>query len=100
MGVIKMRIKLNRAANQVIKRKVWRDRQIKAIELDLEMLEDTIRDNWDTVGYLNRGVLYSSQAYIEKYLNNRDKKIQKLKDWIQELNDLADERAAFASCLR
>ena len=95
-----MKIKLNRAANQVIKKKVWRDKQVKAIEADLNFLEDNIRDNWDTIGYLDREVLYSVHDYIEKHLNNRDKKIISHKDWIQELNDLADERASFSSCLR
>ena len=94
-----MKIKLNRAANQVIKKKVWRDKQVKAIEADLNFLEDNIRDNWDTIGY-NRDVLYTAHDYIEKHLNNRDKKIISLKDWIQELNDLADERTSFSSCLR
>ena len=95
-----MRLKLNRAANQVIKRKVWRDKQIKAIVSDLDMLEDTIRDNWDTIGHINRGVLYSAHDYIDTFLNNRDKRIVALKDWIQEINILADERASFSSCLR
>ena len=95
-----MRIKLNRAANQVIKKKIWRDKQIKNITSDLNKLEDTIRDNWDTIGYLDRGVLYSAEDYINKHLNKRDKKTILLKDWIQELNDLADERATFSSCLR
>ena len=95
-----MRLKLNRAANQVIKQKVWRDKQLKAIEADLNNLEEIIRDNWDTIGYLDRAVLYSAHDYIEKYLNNRDKKIKKLKAWIQELNDLADARTSFSSCLR
>ena len=52
-----MRIKLNRAANLVIRKKVWRDKQIKGIVSDLSELEDTIRDNWTTVGYINRGIL-------------------------------------------
>ena len=95
-----MRIKLNRAANLVIRKKVWRDKQLKAIEADLNNLEDTIRDNWDTIGHINRGVLYSSNEYIDKYLNKRDKKIISLKDWIQEIDNLADERASFSSCLR
>ena len=95
-----MRIKLNRAANLVIRKKVWRDKQIKGIEADLNMLEDTIRDNWDTIGHINRGVLYSANDYIEKYLNNRDKRVVALRDWIQEINKLADERASFSSCLR
>ena len=92
--------KLNRSANQVIKKKVWRDRQLKAIEADLNMLEDTIRDNWNTIGYVGREVLYSAHDYIEKYLNNRDKRVLDIKDWIQEINNLADERASFSSCLR
>ena len=95
-----MRIKLNRSANQVIRKKVWRDKQLKAIEADLNRLEDTIRDNWDTIGYVGREVLYSAHDYIEKYLNNRDKRVVALKDWIQEINNLADERASFSSCLR
>ena len=65
-----MRVKLNRAANQIIKRKIWRDKQIKAIEADLNRLEDTIRDNWDTIGYVGREVLYSAHDYIEKYRFN------------------------------
>ena len=95
-----MRIKLNRAANLVIRKKVWRDKQLKAIEADLNNLEEIIRDNWDTIGYINREVLYSSNDYIDKYLNKRDKKIISLKDWIQEIDNLADERASFSSCLR
>ena len=94
-----MRIKLNRAANQVIKKKVWRDSQIKAIEADLDRLEETVRANWDTVGYIDREVLHYAHDYINNHLNS-DKRALALKDWIQELNDLADERAAFASCLR
>ena len=95
-----MRIKLNRAANLVIRKKVWRDKQIKAIVSDLNKLEDTIRDNWDTIGYVGREVLYSAHDYIEKHLNNRDKRVVALKDWIQEISNLADERASFSSCLR
>ena len=95
-----MRIKLNRAANQVIKQKVWRDKQLKAIEADLNRLEEIIRANWDTVGYINKEPLYSAEDYINKHMNLRDKKIIFLKDWIQEINILDDERAAFASCLR
>ena len=95
-----MRIKLNRAANQVIRKKVWRDKQLKTIEADLNNLEEIVRDNWTTIGYLDRGVLYSANAYINKHLNKRDKKIISLKNWIQELNDLADERASLSSCLR
>ena len=95
-----MRIKLNRAANQVIKQKVWRDKQLKAIEADLNNLEEIIRDNWDTVGYIDRGLLWGAEDYIDKHMNKRDKKIVSLKDWIQELNDLADERTSFSSCLR
>ena len=95
-----MRIKLNRSANQVIKKKVWRDKQIKGIESDLNRLEDTIRDNWDTVGYMGRDILHYAHDYIKKHMNLRDKKIISLKDWIQELNDLAEERASFSSCLR
>ena len=95
-----MRIKLNRAANLVIRKKVWRDKQIKAIVADLNRLEDTIRNNWDTIGYIDREVLYLAHDYIEKYLNKRDKKIISLKDWIQEIDNLADERTSFSSCLR
>ena len=94
-----MRIKLNRAANLVIRKKVWRDKQLKAIEVDLNRLEDTIRDNWETIGYLDRAVLYSAHDYINNHLNS-DKRAMALKDWIQELNDLADERATFSGCLR
>jgi hypothetical protein len=95
-----MRIKLNRSANQVIRKKIWRDKQIKGIVSDLSELEDTIRDNWTTVGYINTGVLDTVYVYINKYLNNRDKRVVALKDWIQEINILADERASFSSCLR
>ena len=95
-----MRIKLNRSANLIIKKKVWRDKQIKGIVADLSELEDTIRSNWTTVGHINRGVLYLSHAYINKYLNKRDKRVVALKDWIQEIDKLADERASFSSCLR
>ena len=98
--MVKMRIKLHRAARKIIEKKIWRDKQIKGIEADLNRLEDTIRANWDTVGYVGRDILHYAHDYIEKYLNNRDKKIISLKDWIQELNDLADERASFSSCLR
>ena len=95
-----MRIKLNRSANQVIRKKVWRDKQIKAIETDLNNLEEIIRDNWETIGYLDRGVLYTAHDYIKKHMNLRDKRVAALENWIQELNDLADERASFSSCLR
>ena len=95
-----MRIKLNRAANLVISKKVWRDKQIKGIVSDLNNLEEIIRDNWDTIGYLDRAVLYSAHDYIDRYLRGEDKRVIELIDWIQELNDLADERAAFSSCLR
>ena len=74
--------------------------KVNIVEADLNKLEDTIRDNWDTIGHINRGVLYSSNDYIDKYLNKRDKKIISLKDWIQEINNLLDERASFSSCLR
>ena len=94
-----MRLKLNRSANLVIRKKIWRDKQLKAIEADLNNLEEIIRDNWDTIGYINRGVLYSAHEYINKHLNS-DKRALALKDWIQELNALADERASFSSCLR
>ena len=70
-----MRIKLNRAANLVIRKKVWRDKQLKAIETDLNDLEEIIRANWDTIGYIDREALYSANEYIDKYLNKRDKKI-------------------------
>ena len=98
--MVKMK-KLNayRAARKIMKKKIWRDSQIKNITTDLNNLEEIIRDNWETIGYLDRGVLYSAEEYINKYLSN-DKRALALKDWIQELNDLADERAAFASCLR
>ncbi len=95
-----MSIKLNRSANLVIRKKVWRDKQLKAIEADLNNLEGLVRDNWETIGYLDREVLYTAHDYIEKYLNNRDKRVEGLKEWIQELNDLADERTSFSSCLR
>ena len=88
------------SAREIIKRKVWRDKQIKKIEGDLNNLEEIIRDNWDTVGYIDRGVLYSAHDYIEKYLNNRDKRVVALKEWLLEINNLADERASFSSCLR
>ena len=95
-----MRIKLNMSANQVIRKKVWRDKQLKAIEADLNNLEEIVRDNWTTIGYLDRGVLYSAHDYIKKHMNLRDKKIIFLKDWIQELDELLDERASLSSCLR
>ena len=95
-----MRIKLNRAARKIIEKKIWRDKQIKNITTDLNKLEDTIRDNWDTIGYVGREVLYSDHDYIVKYLNNRDKRVVALKDWLQEIDKLADERASFSSCLR
>ena len=94
-----MRLKLNRAARKIIEKKIWRDTQIKAIEVDLDRLEETIRANWDTVGYVGRDVLHYAHDYINKHLNG-DKRALALKDWIQELNDLADERASFSSCLR
>ena len=95
-----MRIKLNRSANQVIRKKIWRDKQIKGIVSDLSELEDTIRDNWTTVGYINRGILYLAHAYIKKHMNLRDKRVAALESWIQELDKLLDERASFSSCLR
>ena len=95
-----MRLKLHRAARKIMEKKIWRDKQLKAIEADLNRLEDTVRANWTTVGYVGREVLYSAHDYIEKYLNNRDKRVVALKDWIQEINTLADERASFSSCLR
>ena len=88
-----------RAARKIMEKKIWRDSQIKAIEADLNNLEEIIRDNWDTIGYLDRAVLYSAHDYINNHLNS-DKRALALKDWIQELNDLADERASFSSCLR
>ena len=95
-----MRIKLNRSANQVIKKKVWRDKQLKAIEADLNNLEEIIRDNWTTIGYINRGILYLAHAYIKKHMNLRDKRVAALENWIQELDKLLDERTSFSSCLR
>ena len=95
-----MRIKLYRASRKIMEKKIWRDKQLKAIEADLNDLEEIIRDNWDTIGYLDRAVLYSAHDYIDKYLNKRDKKIISLKDWIQEINVLADERTTFSGCLR
>lgn len=94
-----MRIKY-RAARKIMGKKIWRDSQIKNITTDLNRLEETIRANWDTVGYINKETLYSAEDYINKHMNIRDKKIIFLKDWIQEINILDDERAAFASCLR
>ena len=93
-----MRIKF-RAARKIMEKKVWRDKQLKAIEADLNGLEEIIRDNWDTIGYLDRAVLHSANDYINKHLNS-DKRALALKDWIQELNELADERTSFSSCLR
>ena len=95
-----MRIKLNRAARKIMKKKIWRDTQIKAIEADLNNLEEIIRDNWTTVGYINRGILYLAHAYIKKHMNLRDKRVAALENWIQELDKLLDERASFSSCLR
>ena len=95
-----MRIKLYRAARKIMEKKIWRDTQIKEIVSDLDRLEETIRDNWDTIGSINRETLYFAHDYIEKYLNNRDKKIINLKNRIQEIDVLADERATFSSCLR
>ena len=95
-----MRIKLHRAARKIMEKKIWRDTQLKAIEADLDRLEDTIRANWDTVGYVSRDVLHYAHDYLDTFLYNRDKRVVALKDWIQELNDLADERASFSSCLR
>ena len=95
-----MSIKLYRAANKVMKKKIWRDQQISLIVSDLSNLEDVIRSNWNTVGYIKRDVLHSTNDYIVKYLNTRDKRVVALVDWIQEINVLADERAAFSSCLR
>ena len=93
-------IKLNRAARKIMEKKIWRDNQIKAIEADLNNLEEIIRANWDTVGYVGREALHSANDYIDNYLNKRDKKIISLKNWIQELDELLDERASFSSCLR
>ena len=95
-----MSIKLNRAANLVIRKKIWRDSQIKNITTDLNNLEEIIRDNWNTIGYLDRGPLWGAEDYINKHMNLRDKKIISLKDWIQEIDNLADERASLAGCLR
>ena len=95
-----MRIKLNRAARKIMEKKIWRDNQIKAIEADLNNLEEIIRDNWETIGYLDRGVLYSAHDYIKKHMNLRDKRVAALENWIQELDKLLDERASFSSCLR
>ena len=95
-----MRIKLNRAARKIMEKKIWRDKQIKGIVSDLSELEDTIRDNWTTVGYVNRGILYLAHAYIKKHMNLRDKRVAALENWIQELDKLLDERASFSSCLR
>ena len=95
-----MRIKLNRSARKIMEKKIWRDTQIKAIEADLNDLEEIIRDNWTTIGYINREVLYTAHDYIEKYLYNRDKRAITLKERIQEIDNLADERASFSSCLR
>ena len=95
-----MRIKLNRAARKIMKKKIWRDTQIKAIEADLNNLEEIIRDNWTTVGYINRGILYLAHAYIKKHMNLRDKRVAALENWIKELDKLLDERASFSSCLR
>ena len=95
-----MRIKLHRAARKIMEKKIWRDKQIKNITTDLNNLEEIIRDNWDTIGYVDRAVLYSAHDYIEKYLNKRDKRVVALKDWLQEIDNLADERTSFSSCLR
>ena len=93
-----MRLKY-KAARNIIRKKIWRDNQIKAIEADLNNLEDTIRANWNTIGSINIGVLDTANTYIDKHLN-RDKRALALKEWIQEINILADERASFSSCLR
>ena len=93
-----MRLKY-RAAKKIIKKKIWRDNQIKAIEVALQNMEDTIRANWATVGSINTGALATANAYIDKNLK-RDKRALSLKEWIQELDNLADERASFSSCLR
>lgn len=95
-----MTIKLNRAANQVISKKIWRDKQILRIQEDLNALEDTARDNWNTVGYINRDVLYLAHDYIKSHLNQRDKRVAALKHRIQEIDNLLDERASFSGCLR
>ena len=94
-----MRIKY-RSARKIMKRKIWRDTQIKNITTDLNSLEGTIRANWDTVGFVNRAVLYSAHDYIEKNMNLRDKRVIELKNWVKEIDNLADERASFSSCLR
>ena len=88
-----------KAARKIMKKKIWRDSQIKAIEADLNELEEIIRANWTTIGSINLEVLDTANTYIDKHLN-RDKRALSLKEWIQELYDLADERASFASCLR
>ena len=95
-----MRIKLHRAARKIMEKKIWRDKQLKEIVSDLDRLEDTIRANWDTVGYIDREVLYSANDYIKKHMNLRDKRVAALENWIQELDKLLDERASFSSCLR
>ena len=95
-----MRIKLNRAARKIMEKKIWRDKQLKTIEADLNNLEEIIRDNWDTIGYLDRAVLYSAHDYTEKNMNLRDKRVIELKNWVKEIDNLADERASFSSCLR
>ncbi len=93
-----MRIKY-RAARKIMEKKIWRDTQIKNITTDLNRLEDTIRANWDTVGYVGRDVLHYAHDYINNHLNS-DKRALALKDWIQELDKLLDERASFSGCLR
>ena len=95
-----MKIKLYRGANKVMKRKIWRDSQIQAIVSGLTKFEENVRDNWDTFGYVDRGLLWDTDFYIIKYLNTRDKRVLGLLSWIKELDALADERASFASCLR
>ena len=95
-----MRVKLHRSARKIMEKKIWRDTQIQNISIDLNKLEDTIRDNWDTIGGINREVLYSAHDYIIEKMNIRDKRIVSLMDWIQEIDNLADERASFSSCIR
>ena len=94
-----MRIKF-RAARKIMKKKIWRDIQIKEIITDLDRLEETIRNNWNTIGYINREPLYDAHDYIDTFLYKGDKRVIALKEWIQELDVLAGERASFSSCLR
>ena len=81
-------------------KKIWRDNQIKNITKDLDSLEETIRDNWDTIGSINKETLYSAHEFIIKHMNLRDKRVAALENWIKELDKLLDERASFSSCIR